>query len=89
MKEERWHRFMEVQAEISAKRGQAQLGKIVDVIVDEVDEDRDLAIGRTKADAPEIDGTVELAEGGELEPGMIVEARVIAADHYDLKAEPA
>ena len=89
VKEDRWHRFMEVQAEISAERGQAQIGKIVDVMVDEVDEERDVAIGRTKADAPEIDGKVELAEGGELEPGMIVEARVVAADHYDLWAEPA
>ncbi|MAJ09736.1 30S ribosomal protein S12 methylthiotransferase RimO [Ponticaulis sp.] len=89
VKEERWHRFMEVQAEISAERSKAQIGKIVDVIVDSVDEDRDVAIGRTKADAPEIDGTVELAEGGELEPGMIVEARVVGADHYDLWAEPA
>jgi ribosomal protein S12 methylthiotransferase len=80
---------MEVQAEISAERSKAQIGKIVDVIIDQVDEDQDIAIGRTKADAPEIDGTVELAFGGELEPGMIVEAKVVAADHYDLWAEPA
>ena len=89
VKEERWNRFMEVQAEISAERSKAQIGKIVDVIIDQVDEDQDIAIGRTKADAPEIDGTVELAFGGELEPGMIVEAKVVAADHYDLWAEPA
>ncbi|MAT35542.1 MAG: 30S ribosomal protein S12 methylthiotransferase RimO [Ponticaulis sp.] len=89
VKEDRWHRFMEVQAEISAERSKAQIGKVLDVIVDEVDEARDVAIGRTKADAPEIDGKVELAEGGELEPGMIVEARVVGADHYDLWAEPA
>lgn len=89
VKDERWHRFMEVQAEISAERSKAQIGKTVDVLVDEVDTERDVAIGRTKADAPEIDGKVELSEGGDLEPGMIVEAKVIAADHYDLWAEPA
>ena len=89
VKEDRWHRFMQVQAEISAERSASQIGKVLDVIVDQVDADQDIAIGRTKADAPEIDGTVQLAEGGELEPGMIVEAKVVAADHYDLWAEPA
>ena len=89
VKQDRWNRFMEAQAEISAERSKAQIGKIVDVIIDQVDEEQDIAIGRTKADAPEIDGTVELAFGGELEPGMIVEAKVVAADHYDLWAEPA
>ncbi len=89
VKQDRWNRFMEVQAEISAARAQGQIGTLVDVIVDEIDVENDLAIGRTKADAPEIDGKVYLAEGSDLEPGDIVEARVTAADAYDLHAEAA
>lgn len=89
VKQDRWNRFMEVQAEISAERAASQVGRVLDVMVDEVIAAEDRAIGRTKADAPEIDGQVILSEGGELEPGMIVEARIIAADHYDLVAEPA
>lgn len=89
VKQDRWNRFMEVQAEISAERAASQVGRVLDVMVDEVIAAEDRAIGRTKADAPEIDGQVVLSEGGDLEPGMIVEARIIAADHYDLVAEPA
>lgn len=89
VKQDRWNRLMEVQAEISAERAASQVGRVLDVMVDEVIAAEDRAIGRTKADAPEIDGQVVLSEGGDLEPGMIVEARIIAADHYDLVAEPA
>ncbi|HNI38028.1 MAG TPA: 30S ribosomal protein S12 methylthiotransferase RimO, partial [Pseudomonadales bacterium] len=53
-------------------------------LVDEVDEDG--AIGRSKADAPEIDGAVYLNDATHLQAGQIVRARVDAADEYDLWA---
>jgi len=55
------------------------------VIVDEVNQDG--AIGRSKADAPEIDGLVYLNRGAELTPGERVTANVVRSDDHDLWAE--
>ncbi|GAB2188655.1 30S ribosomal protein S12 methylthiotransferase RimO [Sessilibacter sp. MAH1] len=85
VKEERHARFMEVQAEISKQRLQDKIGKTVHVLIDEVDEEG--AIGRTKADAPEIDGMVYLNGETELAPGDLVTAKIFQADEHDLWAE--
>mgnify|MGYP003111814773 FL=1 len=82
VKEERLARFMEKQAEISAARLQAKIGQTIDVLIDEVDEEG--AIGRSKADAPEIDGMVYLNDETDLVPGQIVQAAVEHADEHDL-----
>ena len=82
IKEERWHRFMAVQQEISAQRLQRKVGSEVDVIVDEVS--GEAAVGRTKGDAPEIDGLVYLENTDGLAPGDVVRRRVTKADDYDL-----
>jgi len=87
VKEERWHRFMAVQQEVSRAILAARVGTTIDVIVDEVDEDG--AVGRSKWDAPEIDGSVALVGALSLKPGDIVKARVEAADDYDLRASVA
>jgi ribosomal protein S12 methylthiotransferase len=84
VKEERWQRLMELQSEISAERLQRKLGAAIDVLVDSVDEDG--AIGRSSADAPEIDGVVHIRDGQTLSPGEIVRVRVESADQYDLWA---
>ena len=85
IKAERKARFMEVQAEISAKRLQQKVGKIIDVIIDEVDAEG--AIGRSKADAPEIDGLVYLNGETTHQAGDIIQAKIIHADQHDLWAE--
>ena len=87
VKEERWARFMEKQAQISAGRLQKKIGQTLQVIVDQVDEEN--IIGRSWADAPEIDGEVIIKNEWDLSPGDIFEARITAADDYDLYAEPA
>ena len=87
IKQQRYERFMAVQARISAARLQAKIGSILDVIIDEVDEEG--AIGRTAADAPEIDGLVFLNGETELVPGDRVTARIFQADEHDLWAELA
>ncbi|MGD2131215.1 MAG: 30S ribosomal protein S12 methylthiotransferase RimO [Maricaulaceae bacterium] len=84
IKEYRQHAFMETQARIAAARGEAMIGKTIDVLIDEADEDG--AVGRSKADAPEIDGVVRLPGAEDLVPGDIVSARVLEADDYDLTA---
>jgi ribosomal protein S12 methylthiotransferase len=85
VKEERWHRFMALQAEISDARSQSMIGRTIDVLIDTVDEDG--AAGRSKADAPEIDGSVFIEDAGNLKPGDMIEARVTGADEYDLWAD--
>lgn len=86
VKEERWARFMEKQAQISAARLQKKIGSTLQVLVDEIRDDK--IIGRSWADAPEIDGEVIIENEWDLNPGDVFEARVVAADDYDLYAEP-
>lgn len=85
IKEERWHRFMEAQRKVSATLLAQKVGRTIDVIIDEVDEDG--AVGRSRWDAPEIDGSVFLDGDHGVKPGDIVQAQVTGADDYDLDAE--
>ncbi len=85
VKADRWHRFMAAQQAVSAEVTVARVGKTVDVIIDEVDDEG--AIGRSKWDAPEIDGSVFLNGATGVQPGDIVRARVTNADEYDVWAE--
>jgi len=87
MKEERWRRFMAAQQEVSRELMAAKVGQAIDVIVDEVDAKG--ATGRSKWDAPEIDGSVFLSQASGVKPGDIVRARVTGADEYDLRADIA
>jgi ribosomal protein S12 methylthiotransferase len=85
VKEERWHRLMAVQQEISTALLAARVGQTITVLVDEVDADG--ATGRSVWDAPEIDGAVFLDGATGVSPGDLVTARVVDADAYDLTAE--
>jgi ribosomal protein S12 methylthiotransferase len=89
VKEERWEKFMEVAAGISAARLAARVGGTEPVIVDEVDAEQDLAFARSRGDAPEIDGRVIVQGGGALRTGEIVDVEITAADDYDLEARLA
>lgn len=82
VQEERWNRLMAHQQEISAKRFAAKIGREMDVLIDEVDEDG--AIGRSWADAPEIDGAVYLNGEDMVKVGDMVRVRIEEADEYDL-----
>jgi len=86
VKEERWHRFMATQADVSAARAAAQIGTVQDVIIDGPDEEAGSYIGRSKADAPEIDGVVYVQSEAALTPGDIIRASIQDADEYDLYA---
>jgi len=86
VKQERLARFMELQESISAEKLNQKIGRIEMVLVDEVDGDQ--AIGRTSADAPEIDGVVYLADAEGLQVGDLVEVEITDADGHDLWAAP-
>jgi ribosomal protein S12 methylthiotransferase len=87
VKEERWHRFMAAQQEVSRALMAERVGATIDVIVDEVDGER--VVGRSKWDAPQIDGSVVLGGAQHVQAGDIVAARVTRADAYDLWADVA
>jgi len=82
IKQERWDRFMQTQQKVSAARLQSKVGKVIKVIIDEVDEEG--ALGRSMADAPEIDGSVYLNDEFNVAPGDIVDVEIEHADEYDL-----
>ena len=84
VKEERFHRFMQLQQEISAERLKQKIGQTLDVIVDEID-DKGI-IGRTKADAPEVDGLVyiENLSGSPVKVGEFIKVTITHSDEYDL-----
>ena len=84
VKEERFHRFMELQQEISAERLKQKIGRTLDVIVDEIDDEG--IIGRTKADAPEVDGLVyiENLSGTPVKVGEFIKVTITHSDEYDL-----
>jgi ribosomal protein S12 methylthiotransferase len=85
IQQDRYDRFMRTQQAISAKKLKARIGQTLEVLVDEITDEG--VIGRSHADAPEIDGKVYLSCDRPLRPGQIVRARVIQSDDYDLNAE--
>lgn len=86
VKQERLARFMELQADISAEKLQRKVGLVQQVLVDSLD--GELAIARSKADAPEIDGLVQIQDGERmgLKPGQFVDVTIMGADEHDLFA---
>jgi ribosomal protein S12 methylthiotransferase len=84
VKQDRLDRFMAKSAAISAAKLAAKIGQEIDVIIDAVDAESGGATGRSKADAPEIDGEVHLRDAGALQQGDIVSVYVEDADDHDL-----
>ncbi|HNJ77638.1 MAG TPA: 30S ribosomal protein S12 methylthiotransferase RimO [Azospira sp.] len=85
VRQERQRQLMELQEDISAELMAAKIGREIEVLVDEVDDEG--AIARSKADAPEIDGLVYLDGVFDVEPGDFLTVRVVDTDAHDLYAE--
>lgn len=91
VKQERLSRFMEVQERISAAKVATKIGSMQTVLVDEITTDSTgniTAIARTKADAPEIDGVVYLQDAEGLQPGDLVDVKILDANGHDLVGGP-
>ena len=87
VKEERWNRLMQLQQTISAKRLKRKVGARERVIIDEVSppgSSSGTAKGRSKGDAPQIDGTVFVQSRRPLRVGEIATVKIERADAYDL-----
>ncbi len=89
IKQQRYERFMEVQQAISAAKLQKRVGQKMTVLVDELDEEFPVAIARSYADAPEIDGNVfvEDIDKSQIKSGDWLEVEITDADEYDLYAQ--
>ena len=85
IKEARYHRFMQIQAEISRDKLQEKVGSKQIVLIDECNEEQ--IIARSKGDAPEIDGLVFLPPNEKRKCGDQVEVTIVASDDYDLYGE--
>jgi ribosomal protein S12 methylthiotransferase len=85
LREERRQRLMELQEDISTQRLERKIGREIEVLIEEVDEEG--AIARSQADAPEIDGLVHIPNGEHLEVGEFARVRVTDCDVHDLYAE--
>jgi ribosomal protein S12 methylthiotransferase len=84
VQDERYARFMECAAAISRERLAARVGRRLRVLVDAVE--GDVAIARSEADAPEIDGVVRITHPGKLRPGDWADVEITSSDDYDLQA---
>ena len=87
LKAERWERFMAAQQEISTKKLQAKIGKVVEVLVDEANTVK--IVARSAADAPEIDGNVFIQPNADIKAGDFIQVKIEGADEYDLYGTPA
>jgi ribosomal protein S12 methylthiotransferase len=89
IKSDRKHRFMEHQQRISKRKLQSKIGTVQAVIIDQAGTIEMPSVGRTKYDAPEIDGTVILEGKTPLRVGEIINAKISGATEYDLIGSPA
>ncbi|MCM8594018.1 30S ribosomal protein S12 methylthiotransferase RimO [Accumulibacter sp.] len=85
LREDRRRRLMELQEDISAELLAAKIGREIDVLVDEVDDEGTIA--RSAADAPEIDGLVFINDHFTARPGDFLRVRIVDSDEHDLYAE--
>ncbi|MFM7784093.1 MAG: radical SAM protein, partial [Gammaproteobacteria bacterium] len=85
VKQARWQELMAFQAEISAEKLQRRIGREIEVLVDRIEDG--VAIARSAADAPDIDGVVRVPAAADARPGELLRVRVTGADDYDLQAQ--
>ena len=89
LQQERFERFMQLQQEISTQKLQSRIGQIMTVLVDELEAEYPVAVARSYADAPEIDGNVfvEDIDRNTIKAGDLLRVKITDADEYDLYAE--
>ena len=84
VREDRRRRFMELQAEISLEKLKRKVSTVQDVLIDEAPDEDGVAVGRTKADAPDIDGVCYVTTDRPLKPGDFVKVSITANEEHDL-----
>ena len=87
VKERRWSEIMEAQAAVTAERNEARVGTKTRVLIEEYDAERRQWVGRSPAEAPEVDGTVYVNSEKLLKKGCFVEVIITDAENYDVVAK--
>jgi ribosomal protein S12 methylthiotransferase len=88
LKQERFERIMALSSRISTDKLAARIGSTIEVLIDAVDPETGGATGRSRADAPEIDGEVHLRDAAHLAPGDFAKVAVEDSDEHDLFGVP-
>jgi ribosomal protein S12 methylthiotransferase len=86
LKRDRLEEIVEVQRAISGERLARFVGRDVDVLVDRLEEEEGIKVGRVQWQADDVDGVTYLERGGWAEPGRFVRARITASEDYDFQA---
>ena len=89
VKEERYHALMAIQAKVSERRNQELEGTIHTFLVESIQEEGGVrqAVGRIEVQAPEVDGLTYLEDAETVQPGDMVQVRIVQGFAYDLVAE--
>ena len=87
VREERRRRLMEAQAEVSAAKLARRVGRVETVLIDEPEDEDGVAVGRSKYEAPDVDGVVYVTVSRAVKPGDFVQARIVRAEEHDLVAK--
>ena len=86
VKRDRLEEIVEVQRAISGERLARFVGRDVDVLVDRLEEEEGIKVGRVQWQADDVDGVTYLEQGGWAQPGGFVRARITASEDYDFQA---
>ena len=86
VKRDRLEEIVEVQRVISAERLARFVGRDVEVLVDRLDDEEGIKVGRVKWQADDVDGVTYLERGGWAQPGDFVRARITGNEDYDFQA---
>jgi len=86
VKRDRLEEIVEVQRVISGERLARFVGREVDVLVDRLEEEEGIKVGRVQWQADDVDGVTYLERGGWTQPGGFVRARITASEDYDFQA---
>src|SRR5690606_12345566 len=89
LKRERFERLMEVAQGVSTAQLAKKVGRTIDVLVEDVQPEQQRVTGRSKWDAPDIDGQVIVDDAAGIKPGDMIQVLVTASDEYDLFGRPA
>jgi len=87
IKEERYHKLMSIQSKISEEKNEAIEGKVISVLVEDLNEEENVAVGRSYREAPEVDGGVYIENAGDLKPGDMRKVKILQGFVYDVVGE--
>ncbi len=87
VKQERYHQLMALQSKISEEINQSLEGEVFEVMIETIDQEKQLAMGRSYREAPEVDGMIYVENAGEVKTGEIIKVKILQGFTYDVVGE--